>query len=128
MNRLLIAMMAAALATSAYARMPFDANQPSNEQMQKEVQATTGGPSTGATAGQKAKELAAQSNTPAVLQTTEERQVAVGAATNIAQAGAAAGKAANKLREQRTPAATPLTTTAEKQQAVAFATETHPHG
>ncbi len=129
MNRLLIAMMAAALATSAYARMPFDSNQPSNEQMQNEVKAATGGPSTGASAGLKAKELQAKSNTPSALQTTEQKQAAVAAATGGPSAGAAAGLAAKKIRDQQAQQAqTPLSSTAEKQQAVAFATATHPHG
>ena len=112
MNRLLIGMLAAALATVAYARMPFDANQPSNEQMQKEVQSATGGPSAGAKAGITANELAAKSDTPPALQTNEEKQEAVATATGGPSAGAAAGLAAKKIRDQQAAAQT-----AEKQQA-----------
>src|SRR5512143_2747324 len=96
MNRLLIAMMAAALAGTAYARMPFDSNQPSNEEMQKDVQSATGGPSAGASAGLKANELAKKSDTSPVLQTNEEKQQAVAKATGGPSAGAAAGLAAKK--------------------------------
>lgn len=129
MNRLLIAMVAASLATVASARMPFDSNQPSNEQMQNEVKAATGGPSTGAAAGLKANELAAKSETPPVLQTNEEKQRAVAKATGGPSTGAAAGLAAKRIRDQQAQQSpTPLSSATEKQMAVASATGTHDHG
>jgi hypothetical protein len=129
MNKLIIAAIATAFASTAFAQAMGET--PKDKAKQAEVSATTQQNAEGANisaqkTGKEADKLKAQKGTPKALTTTKEKQAAVQGTTvpgsTSTASTEAAGKAADKAKmEKGQPKALP--TKADKQKAVSGTTE-----
>ena len=126
MNKLIVAIIAGAFASTAFAQAAMQT--PKDKAKQAEVSATTSAAVDSANTTKQAEEatkLKAQKGTPKALTTKKEKQAAVDATTTAGSQGASTtmdAEAASKLKAQKgTPKA--LTTKQEKQKAVSGTTE-----
>jgi hypothetical protein len=126
MNKLIIAVIATAFASTAFAQAAMET--PKDKAKQAEVSATTKAAvdSAGTTKdAEAATKLKAQKGTPKALTTKQEKQAAAAATTAAGSQGADTAKdaaTANKLKAQKgTPKALP--TKSDKQKAVSGTTE-----
>ncbi len=129
MNKLIVAIIAGAFASTAFAQAAMQT--PADKAKQNEVSATTKGAAEGADvsavkAGAAADVNKTQKGTPKALTTKQEKQAAVKGttvpgATSTASTEAAAAAASKDKAEKGTPKALP--TKADKQKAAAATTE-----